>query len=58
MGKSLFLAVALICIEAAKGVVVGELEIAIMDLLECLYGKLVVGDDVGGGKNGSFDIVG
>lgn len=58
MGESLFATVGLIIVEAAKGIVGGELEVALMDLMECLGGKLVEGDDVGGVEDGALDIIG
>ena len=51
-------AVALVVIQAAEGIVVAELHVAVVDLLQRFHRHLVVGDHVGGAHDGAFHIFG
>jgi len=51
-------AVALVVVQAAEGIVVAELHVAVVDLLQRFHRHLVVGDHIGGAHDGAFHIFG
>ena len=58
VGESHFATIALIVGQTAKGVVVLEAEIAVVDGFESLDRHVVVAHHIGFGQNGAFDILG